>query len=472
MHTSSASLESNVVPLARKFRDELRPRHGLLRTREFTMKDLYTFDISTEAALETYGKVQSAYAGVFKSLKLPVMVAKASSGDMGGDLSHEYHLPTSIGEDTVVTCDSCDYTVNSEIAETRTDITKKPDIDSQTGAVDASILPVKVWRGVSRDRSSLINAWYPGQLRDGSDTSEIMDGDVSIPAIKSVVPDLDASIDDGLSLWQAAMASVFSGKQTTARRPRIINVVDFRLAKSIDEALRNDNVHAFSQTGITKGEVEFATVMEDRSGRLLNLLTVRSGDGCPSCEKGILKIQKALEVGHTFHLGTRYSEPLGAMVTLPTKSVPSGSKERFSSTDKTALMQMGCHGIGVSRLIGAVVEHLADDKGLQWPRAIAPFEVVVVAATDLDKEAAKVYDEITASLGDMADIEAVLDDRSLSFAWKLKDADLVGYPVLVVLGKVWKETGSCEVQCRRLGFKETVPLANIRQRISELLGQL
>ncbi|GJC77786.1 putative proline--tRNA ligase, mitochondrial [Colletotrichum liriopes] len=133
---------------------------------------------------------------------------------------------------------------------------------------------------------------------------------------------------------------------------------------------------------------------------------------------------------------------------------------------------MGCHGIGVSRLIGAVAEHLADSKGLQWPRAIAPYEVVIIPATDLAEEGVDVYDEITASSGFDA-VDAVLDDRALSLAWKLKDADLVGYPILVVLGKLWKrDKGTCEVQCRRLGINETVPLADIRRRTSELLEQL
>ncbi|KZL68959.1 prolyl-trna synthetase, partial [Colletotrichum incanum] len=463
---SYKELPLRLYQITRKFRDELRPRHGLLRTREFTMKDLYTFDVSTEAALKTYDKVQSAYAGVFNALKLPVLVARASSGDMGGDLSHEYHLPTAIGEDTVVTCNTCDYTVNAEIAETRL-AEEGQGPNSQKGTESPMAPPVKVWRGISRDRSTLVNAWYPGQLQEGPILTEIGTGDVSIPAIKSIVPDLDASIDDAASLWRDTVAVSLSSGQAPASRPRIINAVDSRLTNIIEKVLRDEHrVWPLSDLGVAKAEVQSTTVTENNNGQLLNLLAARAGDGCPSCDGGVLRVQRALEVGHTFHLGTRYSEPLGAVVSIP------GDRGRSGPSENTTFMQMGCHGIGVSRLIGAVVEHLADNKGLQWPRAIAPYEVVIIPATDLAEEGIDVYDEITASSGFDA-VDAVLDDRTLSLAWKLKDADLVGYPVLVVLGKSWKkDKGTCEVQCRRLGINEKVPLADIRRRVSDLLEQL
>ncbi|EFQ29205.1 prolyl-tRNA synthetase [Colletotrichum graminicola M1.001] len=464
---SYKELPLRLYQITRKFRDELRPRYGLLRTREFTMKDLYTFDASAEAALETYNKVQSAYAGVFNALKLPVLVARASSGDMGGDLSHEYHLPTTIGEDTVVTCSKCDYTVNAEVAETRA-VEHGQHSNGNTGPEGPATPPAKVWRGISRDRLTLVNAWYPGQLQQGTNLSEMGPCDVSIPVIKSVIPDLDASIDDVVSLWRSALAVSLTSEKAPTSRPRIINVVDSRLLNTIEGVLRDEHrVWPLSGSGMAKAEGQSTTITKNRNGQLLNLLTVRSGDGCPNCDGGVLRVQEALEVGHTFHLGTRYSEPLGAVISVPEDNGRSGTSE------KTTLMQMGCHGIGVSRLIGAVVEHLADSKGLQWPRVIAPYEAVVISVTDLDKEAVKVYDEITAYSKDFDAVDAVLDDRSVSLAWKLKDADLVGYPVLIVLGKVWKkQTGICEVQCRRLGIKETVPLANLHRRVSELLKQL
>ncbi|CCF39916.1 prolyl-tRNA synthetase, partial [Colletotrichum higginsianum] len=465
---SYKELPLRLYQITRKFRDELRPRHGLLRTREFTMKDLYTFDVSVDAALNTYAKVQSAYAGVFKALRLPVLVARASSGDMGGDLSHEYHLPISVGEDTVVTCNTCDYTVNAEVAATRLVAEEAQELGSETATEVSNAPPVKVWRGISRDRTILVNAWYPGQLQEESGLAEIGASDISIPAIKSIVPDLDAGIDDAASLWRDALPVSLSGSQDTVNRPQIVNVVDSRLRNTIGEVLQDEHrVWPMLSSSAKRADVQITTITRNDNGQLLNLLAARAGDGCPVCDCGILHVQKALEVGHTFHLGTRYSEPFGAIVSIPQE------KGRHRPSENTTLMQMGCHGIGVSRLIGAVVEHLADNKGLQWPRAIAPYEVAVVSAADLAEDAAEVYDEIAASPsgGDMVDV--VLDDRTVSLAWKLQDADLVGYPVLVVVGKIWKmDKGSCEVQCRSLGVRETVPLSNLRRRVSELLEQL
>lgn len=438
------------------------------------MKDLYTFDVTLEGALETYQKVQAAYAGVFGALKLPVIVARASSGDMGGDLSHEYHLPTPIGEDTVITCSDCDYTVNTEIADSRADV---DEISTQVSLTGSSIAKpaslAKVWRGISKDRSTLVNVWYPDRLVEDPEAAVIQDADVSIPAVKSIVPDLDASVDDVLSLWKATITSMSTDGQLGSTLPKIVNLIDYRLSKYKDELLRQEHM-IWPQT-LPLDEVcslHSVTVTQNGHGQLLNLLTTRTGDRCPSCTGGSLKVQKALEVGHTFHLGTRYSKPLGAVISIPPNVASGGDVSRNKSAGRIAPMQMGCHGIGVSRLIGAVVEHLADDKGLQWPRAIAPYEAVVIAGTDLIDDAARIYDELTTSSTEHAEIDAVLDDRNVSFGWKMKDADLIGYPIVVVVGKSWKETGNCEVQCRRLGVKDTVPLRNLQQHVSALLGRL
>ncbi|KAL0939427.1 prolyl-trna synthetase, partial [Colletotrichum truncatum] len=464
---SYKELPLRLYQITRKFRDELRPRHGLLRSREFTMKDLYTFDISQQAALETYNKVQAAYAGIFGALKLPVMVAKASSGDMGGDLSHEYHLPTPIGEDTVINCSICDYTANTEVAETQPNTTEPENADM---AAQTGISSVKVWRGISKDRYTLVNVWYPGQIPGRRQMVDMLDTDISIPAVKSVVPDLDASIENALSLWRDAIATAFTEDQTAANRPKLVNVVDFRLVKWVDELLRQETkMWPFAQS---RSKLESVTVTEGGNGQGLNVLIPHAGDKCPNCDSGTLQVQKALEVGHTFHLGTRYSEPLGAMVSTPGFATSDGVTSQSLMTEKLQPMQMGCHGIGISRLIGAVVEHLADQKGLQWPRAIAPYEAVVIYATEYTEEAVGVYDQLARPMSELAAVDVVLDDRKVSFGWKLKDAELVGYPVVVLLGKVWGQSGSCELHCRRLGISEKVSLSDIRRRVSESLEKL
>jgi prolyl-tRNA synthetase len=203
----------------------------------------------------------------------------------------------------------------------------------------------------------------------------------------------------------------------------------------------------------------------------LSLVRVHDGDRCSQCEKGTLTSNPAVELGHTFHLGTRYSEVLNASVSV-NSAVLDGSAESGGKSSKELIvpMQMGCHGIGVSRMISAVVNRLADDKGLNWPRAIAPYEVVVVPGKGLDSVAEQVYDSLT--LGNSKPVDTLLDDRDKGMGWKLGDADLIGYPVIVVVGNGWKKNQTLEVQCRRLGVKEDVSLEALPTFVQNLLSEL
>ena len=280
------------------------------------MKDLYTFDLNPEAAIETYAHVSGAYKAFFADMKLPVHVAEASSGDMGGNYSHEYHLANHIGEDTVASCSSCGYTANDEVA-----ISRKP----------------------------------------GNATQE-----------------------------EAAVAA---------------------------------------------------------------------GDGCPKCENGKLEVSKAIELGHTFYLGTRYSDPLQATY------LPKGSTQRIP-------IQMGCYGIGVSRIFGAVAEHKADTKGLTWPRAIAPFEAVVIPTSGVDETTLSFYDRLEGAGANGSQLDIALDDRNKPFGWKMQDADVIGYPVTIVLGKAWRESKTCEIQCRSLSLKQNVAANDVPKFLQQVLHRL
>ena len=312
---SYKDLPLRLYQVSRKYRDELRPRHGLLRAREFVMKDLYTFDASRAAALTTYEAVCAAYARFFRALQLDVAVAHADSGAMGGDLSHEYHLASPAGEDDVLTCARCASAINAE---------RLPDFD------------------VARDPA---------------------------PA-------------------------------------------------------------------------------------------------CPSCG-GTMESTKAIELAHTFFLGTKYSAPLRALVTLPIArpdgtAEPSGAPPAVEQAPTP--LQMGCYGIGLSRILAAVAELGASARGLRWPRAIAPFDVVLVYdaanathAAAAARLAARLADDALPPQQDgdddddgAAGLDVALDDRAKGLAWKLHDADLIGCPVTVVLGR-GMERGLCEVQARGAG---------------------
>jgi len=412
------------------------------------MKDLYTFDTNVDSALESYHEARAVYSRIFSALRLPVLSAKASSGDMGGDLSHEYHLPLSIGEDRVVSCDSCDYVVNEEIADT----VLPKDSPSESSP--------QVWRGITKDRSTLVNVWYPKRMqeRDGGATREYTGNDINLSAIKSIIPDLDTSIDDAAPFWLTATAP---GTGTAAK---LVNIFDSRLPQSLVHNLDSlDSAGAIWPEGLSRPPTLSMSCYHRHpsSTKPLNVLRVHSGDKCPQCPTGLLKVQRAMELGHTFFLGTRYSLPLGAMVTIPPAEQPSP-------------LQMGCHGIGISRVVGAVAEHLADEIGLNWPVAIAPFSCVIIPGRDAnDQDTAEVLERIIhASCPETLSLDIAIDDRPRPLPWKLTDADLIGFPIIIIIGRDWKETKHVEVQCRQLSTKRIVALADLSNIISNLYNNL
>lgn len=328
---SQKDLPLRLYQITRKYRDEMRPRHGLLRSREFVMKDLYTFDNSPEAAENTYREVSDAYHAFFADLKLPILVAKASSGDMGGDLSHEYLLFNPAGEETIETCDKCGYMTDDEVMAPQ-----KTNLD-----------PVEL-----------------------SESEHV-----------AFTPPTDEHLDPSQPMDRCA---------------------------------------------------------------------------CPGCREGSLRLSQALELGHTFYLGTRYSKPLNLSIQLSNES------------QNLVPAQMGCYGIGVSRILGAVAEHKSDERGLCWPRAIAPFEVVIVPTSPVTAQVIDFYDKLAHD----GRLDVVLDDRQVGFGWKMKDADAIGYPVIVVLGRAWREGGCCEVQCRSLGLKESIDVDAVGCHLDDLLNRI
>jgi prolyl-tRNA synthetase len=407
---SYKDLPLRLYQIGRKYRDERRPRQGLLRAKEFMMKDLYTFDHSPEAALKTYESVREAYNNLFNELKLPYLVADADSGNMGGKLSHEYHFVSQKGEDNVWSCNSCEYVANEELVE------KKIEAAPSTG--DAIM-----FTGISVDKKTAINIHIPrpSGLNTGDKASwDKVSAFVNLHAVKKALP-ADQDMDTGIE--SSTLSTLL---------PQTSNTIDL-YDRSLSDTPNSSDI---------------------------DLTITKPGDSCPSCTQGKLHVQKAIEVGHTFHLGTRYSEPLKAVVALPDQNLSSP-------------IQMGCHGIGVSRIIGAVASLLSDGKGLNWPRAIAPYEVIVLSSPQIEeKDVADVYDTLSGQ-GNHEAVDAVLDDRTgKNLGWKMKDADLIGYPIVVVLGRRWKEDKVAEVQCRRLGVKKDVGIQHLKSEILGLLGQL
>ncbi|GAT29376.1 prolyl-tRNA synthetase [Aspergillus luchuensis] len=462
------------INLARKYRDEQRPRQGLLRGREFIMKDLYTFDYNAENALKTYTAVKKAYTELFDELKIPYLVAAADSGNMGGSLSHEFHFASNKGEDTVISCSSCDSVYNEELADG-----KAHNIDDQqvqvghasgfdTGEVSgesAKAVSVGLWMAISHDKNTLLRCWYPQYtLKDPSEPPA--EREVNSHAVKSIAKaagiDLDISIENPLEQW----ATHIQSEEASSQRPRVLDVYD-SYVRAYKRPPLTDTLDGINRA---VEDIDFSKL--DRfpgTNNYLNLVRVHEGDQCSKCGQGLTKTHKATELGHTFHLGTRYSDVLQASVVVDRAHLDAG--DRLSSQkDQLVPMQMGCHGIGVSRMISAVADNLADSKGLNWPRAIAPYEVIVVPGKGLEEEAEKIYDALTSEPTTALDV--ILDDRDKQMGWKLGDADLIGYPVIVVVGKGWKKQRTLEVQCRRLEVREDVALEALPEFVGSLLEKL
>lgn len=467
--------------IGRKYRDEPRPRQGLLRGREFVMKDLYTFDYNTETAINTYSAVKEAYVRLFDELKIPYIIATADSGNMGGNLSHEFHLPNPKGEDTIVSCSSCRHVYNEELSDGKAyqdhiEPSTYPILDKGSaglGEQQAPAISTDMWMSISHDGNTLVRVFYPKYLiQEGH--SDPVERQINSHAVRAIVRpagvDLDTSVTSPLVKWQAIARE---DKQASAAQPTILDIYDHRVrpydrpplpAGQSKEALEQLNVRYSSLHQYLGTDAK------------LDCISALAGDRCSKCGENAVQTHTAIELAHTFHLGTRYSKVLNASVTVPSTLLNDGSKmdnatlAKPSSTISVPL-EMGCHGIGVSRMISAVADTLADSKGLNWPRAIAPFEAIIIPDKGLEEEAEKVYDAINGRQSGAVD--AIVDDRDKNLAWKLRDADLIGYPVIIVIGKSWKRENKLEVQCRRLNnLRETVSLQDLLPFTKSLLDRL
>lgn len=416
------------------------------------MKDLYTFDITEQQARQTYEEVRQAYKAFLDELRLPYLVAEADSGNIGGTLSHEYHFVSARGEDNVISCGSCGYTINDELAITSVEQPEQVAIEHKK--------QLRCWTGITKDRKTLVMAWFPTTTRQPS--GDKVKNEINPNVIKALVPDIDLSVENPVEIWDKSNPRQEDGSRPDAQ---VIEINDERLPLGGEQgATRTELQQKVLPREVLKNNGAFSSVQFQlrprKNGKTMQLTRTLTGDPCQQCGDGKVQVDRAIEVGHTFHLGTRYSKPLEATF--------------VDSSDRRVTIEMGCHGIGVSRLVGAIASMLADAKGLNWPAAIAPFQAIVIPGKGNEADA----ENVTRRLGSVAD--TILDDRQKPMGWKLNDADLVGYPLIVVLGRLWKTEGKVEVQCRRLGIKEEVlcgldaseATGGLEQSVQKLLTQL
>ncbi|MCC7137964.1 MAG: proline--tRNA ligase [Planctomycetes bacterium] len=438
-----------------KFRDEFRPRFGLMRGREFIMKDAYSFDADDAGLDASYRAMRAAYVRIFERCGLEFLAVQADSGDIGGSGSEEFMVTASTGEDLIVYDDTTGYAANVEKAETRVEapshmgdplpmhVEPTPgdksveDLCRRFPRLSAArMVKTILYRVVHRDREE--------------DVAVLMRGDQDVNEVK---------LKNHLGAASVELADEARVRRVTGCEPGYagpLEVKDGKLRFVADtsvEPLRN------FLCGVNRPDVHALDVNHGRdfpTPPFADLRRAREGDLSPRSEAR-LKTARGIEVGHVFKLGTKYSAAMDACFLDR-----DGKKKPFV---------MGCYGIGVSRIAAAAIEQNHDDKGIVWPRAIAPYQAVVVLARGNDPVAAdaagRIYDALHAS-----GVDTVLDDREdQSAGVKFKDAELVGYPVRVTIGKHVAE-GKVEVTVRRTGGTELVPLTEAAARVKALLDAM
>jgi len=431
-----------------KFRDEPRPRFGVIRSKEFIMKDAYSFDADVPGLTTSYQRMVDAYQRIFSRCGLQVVLCEADSGVMGGTVSQEFMAPAESGEDVAVRCVACGYAANLEAATGK--LTDEARASEQPKPLEA----VKTPGQHTVEQVSTFLKVSPKQL------------------IKTLLYDVGKEhvavvVRGDHEVNEAKLARCVQSSQITLSTPQTIaqlsgapmgftgpvKLSGVRLL--VDEAVTQV---VNGVTGANRSETHLINVNVGRDFQpdvVADLRLVVEGDVCPRCGKR-LEFIRCIEVGHVFQLGTKYSQIFGAV---------------FQDHEaKQAPMVMGCYGIGVNRIMAAAVEQYHDDQGIMWPVAISPFQVLVTVLESENAPLRQMGQELTEGLR-RAGVEVLLDDRQQSPGSKLKDADLIGIPVHIVLGKVWQEEQRLELVERAGKIRHRVEAEKLVETVKKLLDK-
>jgi prolyl-tRNA synthetase len=443
-----------------KFRDEQRPKSGLLRVRQFIMKDAYSFDVDQAGLDKSFEDQREAYKRIFDRCGLKYTIVEASSGSMGGSASNEFMVKTDAGEDIIVTCASCGYAANMEKAQSRIAA-----VQDEAGPTQPEEFPTPGVRtiedlttfpgGASAERQ--IKTLVYIAKRDGASfpVLALLRGDHQLHETKlsdallasEVRPAHPQEIVDMLGASAGSLGGV-GAKQIHATQietaSELIIIADLSLKGRSNMT-----------TGANKDDHHLRGVDIERDIKpdcWADLRMVSSGEGCPNCEGGTLEVFKAVEVGHIFKLGTKYSESMGARV--------------LNQDGKEVPIVMGSYGIGVERIMASAIELHHDADGIIWPRAIAPFEVVVTITNTKQENLVAAGEKLYADLRG-AGLDVLLDERDERAGVKFKDADLIGIPYRITIGKKIAD-GMVELFDRRAKKSEDVSLEQVVQRVQQL----
>ena len=433
---SYRDLPVNLYQIQVKFRDEVKPRAGLMRGREFIMKDAYSFDVDDEAARQSYQAMYEAYTAIFKRCGLDFRAVEADTGNIGGSLSHEFQVVAETGEDYVLKCDGCDFTVNQEMAplpntEPAPGEGELLDLEEVHTPDQKSVEEVAEFLGVSP--AEVIKTLI--YVVDDEPTAVLVRGDHELSETKlrrALGADVVEMADDATVERVTGAIVGFAGP--VGLNAPIVADLDTRGMTNVVVGANRDLYHS---RNVNPGR-------DFEPGRYLDLRNAEEGDRCPNCEDGSYRLFRGIEVGHIFYLGTKYSEAMDCTF--------------LNEGGKSFPAVMGCYGIGVTRIMSAAIEQNHDERGIKWPVPIAPFEAVVLPLQVKDEglmaTTEQFYDAVLA-----AGIDVVLDDRKVRPGVKFNDADLVGIPFQVVFGARDLAEGFVEIKDRMSGEKHKVPVA-------------
>lgn len=432
-----------------KFRDEIRPRFGVMRAREFIMKDAYSFDADDEGADKSYWTMYNTYNRIFERCGLEFRAVLADTGNIGGNFSHEFMVLAPTGEDVIMSCNRCDYAANLELAEIEERENSKFENLEEEGTVQEIHTPnmktveqVSSFLKVEPDR--LIKTMIIET--DGKPIAALVRGnhELSLTKLKRAIGADIVQLGSERTIEDVTRGPIgFSGP------------VGIRVKTIADRSLKNIRN---AVTGANKRDYHLINVNPGRDFHIDQFADIRvasDGDLCPRCKNGILCSSRGIEVGHVFKLGTKYSEAMGATF------VDQNGKERF--------FIMGCYGIGIGRTVAAAIEQNHDENGIVFPISLAPYEVVVLPLNMKDERVKDVAEYIYKKLVSLG-VETLIDDREESAGVKFKDADLIGIPVHVIIGQKTLKEGAIEIKLRKGGASKKVKVEEAEREIETILN--
>lgn len=447
---SYKQLPVNLYQIQNKYRDEIRPRFGLMRSREFVMQDSYSFDTDQKGLEKSYQAMYEAYSRIFTRCGLQYRTVLADSGQIGGKHSHEFMALADSGEADIVTCTQCAYAADVEQATPNTlpaaaeplqaiEKFATPHCSTIEDLVQAAGVPAeKTIKAVALDiDGKLVLCMVRG------------DHEVNEVAVQHVVGGHDAIPASAELLQKYGLVPGYMSPLGAAKTSEQFHILVDPTAMQIYNGVTGANEEGFHYRHVTPSR-DFTGV------QVAPIRLITAADGCPECGAPV-QLTRGIEVGQVFQLGTKYSEALQASF--------------LDKDGKAKPFVMGCYGIGVTRTMAAAIEQYHDERGILWPVAIAPYEAVILPLNMKDEvmvtTARELYTQLSADSS-----EIVLDDRPERAGVKFNDADLIGYPVQIVVGKDTKTKGTVEIKVRRTGVKEVVPVRTAVGRVQSILREL